>query len=109
MNLTERMNFAESIRGELASQMEEQKKTDPAVQNPVEGYPMYLAAGAIPSLETVSFCNIIDVADAKRLLGIDPNNNDGDAIKDMGNECYVVERNTKSATPLPEGADEASI
>ena len=108
-NLTERMNFAESIRSELASEIEERIGTESEVQNPVDGYAVYLVSGAIPSIEIVSFCNVTDSAHAKRLLEIKSKNIDGNSIKDMGNECFVVERETKEAIPLPDGADEAKF
>lgn len=68
MTFTERMSFAESIRGDLASDIESQEEADPEVQNSVDGYALYLVSAAIPSLETISFCNVADVPDAKRLL-----------------------------------------
>ncbi len=104
INLTERMSFAESIRGDLASEIESQEEADPEVQNSVDGYALYLVSGVIPNLETVSFSNVADVDHAKRLLGTTSENL---TVKEMGNDCFIVESTTRNATPLPEGADES--
>ncbi len=106
MNFTERMSFAESIRGDLASEIESQEEADPEVQNSVDGYAIYLVSGVIPSLESVSFCNVNDVADAKRLLGTTSKNH---ILKELENNCFIVESITRNTTPLPEGADESKL
>ena len=49
-NLTERMNFAESIRSELASEIEERNETVSEIQNTVVGYAVYLVTVPIPSI-----------------------------------------------------------
>lgn len=108
-NLTERMNFAESIRSELASEIEERNETVSEVQNPVVGYAVYLVSGAIPSIETLSFCNVTDADHAKRLIEPELKDYLVGTVKDMGDDCFVAERRYQETSPLPEGADEAKI
>ena len=105
MNFTERMNFANSIlRGDLASEIEEQEETELKVQNPINGYAMYLVASQIPDIETVSFCSVDNVVDAKQHLETASKNR---ILKELENDCFLVESMTRNTKPLPDGTDES--
>ena len=109
MTLTQKMSFAESIRGDLASEIESQEEADPEVQNSVEGYASYPVYGAIPSLETFAFSNVADVDHAKRLIEPKSKNYMIGNLRDLGNDCFVAERRYQETSPLPEGTGEAKI
>lgn len=110
VNLSERMDFAESYRREAARDLGVEE-SDPMAQDHINGYLMYLVSGPIPSVESLSFCSIVDAAAAKRLLEADikKRHSDSGVLRELDNDCFIVERTSQSTSPFPEGADEAEI
>ena len=110
MNFSERMDFAESFRRDLAESLDVEEPKTP-VQDQVDGYLIYLVSGPIPDIKPVPFCSVLDTTAARRLFEADlRNEGDGSGVLiDKDNDCFIVERTLRSTRPFPEGADEAKI
>ena len=112
INLSERMNFAESFRREAAQELNFDEETAPAVQDPMDGFLVYLVSGPIPSVESLSFCNVVDTAAARRLFKADLEHNGGiesGVLIEKDNDCFIVERTSQFTSPFTEDADQAGI
>ena len=110
MNLSKRMDFAESFRRHFP-QSQDIEKTEPTVQDSVDGYLTYLVSGPIPRVKSLSFCSVADAAAAKRLFEADikKGGSESGKLTEMDNGCFIVERTEQFTRPLPEDADEAKI
>lgn len=113
IGLTERLDFAESVRGEMREQIEDENELDTGVPEPVEGYACFLKSGPLPDFEFIYFCKVADVDSAKRLLEAE-NSHDAPSLKDTslkdaGNDCFITERRFRTAKAIPEGADEVKF
>ncbi|MBC7966399.1 MAG: hypothetical protein H7Z17_10810 [Fuerstia sp.] len=110
MSLSERMNFAESFRHDIAESVDVEE-TQPPAQDEIDGYLIYLVSGPIPNVASLTFCNIVDTAAVIRGFEADFKKEGGDSgvVRELGNDCFVVERTSQHTRPLPENADEAKI
>lgn len=108
-NLTTRLQIGKSFQEQLSSeqQQEQMEQISPKVQEPLYGFAMYMVAGLIPSFETVSFQQVVDEEDARRLVnGRKRQWGENGTLQDRGNGCFMVEYRNVSSFPLPPGADE---
>jgi hypothetical protein len=111
-NLTERLNIGESIREQMASerQQENLESLVPKVEEPLYGFAMYMVSGLIPSVEMISFQQVIDDADAKRLVnGRKQQFAENGVLEELPNHCFRVQYTFSNSSPLPPGADEAQF
>ena len=110
MNLSKRMDFAESFRRHFP-QSQDIEKTEPTAQDSVDGYLTYLVSGPIPRVKSLSFCSVADAAAAKSLFeaGFKKGGSESGKLIEMDNGGFIVERTEQFTRPLPEDADEAKI
>ena len=108
-SLTTRLKIGKSFQEQLSSeqQQEQMENIAPKVREPLYGFAMYMVSGLIPSFETVSFQQVIDEEDARRLVnGRKQQWGENGTCDDRGNGCFKVEYRNVSSWPLPPGADE---
>ena len=110
INLSKKMDFAESVRRELQRGLD-REETQLTEQDSIDGYLLYLVSGPIPDIKPQPFCSVLDTTAARRLFEADlRNEGDGSGVLiDKDNDCFIVERTLRSTRPFPEGADEAKI
>lgn len=109
-NLSKQLQLGDSIMKQMEdeSSAERLKTIEPQVENPVYGTAMYLVSGLIPSSESISFQQVTDEADARRLVdGRKSQWGDKGTMEDLGNGCYRVQMNSHYSYELPAGANEA--
>jgi len=108
--LTERLAIGKSMREDIESERStaQMENSFPKVEHPLYGVAFYMVTGLIPSFETVSFQQVIDEADARRLVnGRKQQWGERGSMEDLGNGCFRVMYRSTNSYPLPEGADEA--
>ena len=108
--LTERLEIGKSIREDIESERTtaQMEHSFPKIEHPLYGVAFYMVTGLIPSFETVSFQQVIDEADARRLVnGRKQQWGENGSMEDLGNGCFKVMYRYNSSYLLPEGADEA--
>ena len=111
--LSERLKIGESMRAMMTheSTQQELEKTAPRVAESMYGFAMYLVSGLTPSYEIVSFQQVVDEDDARRLVearkgqwGI------GGTVTELGNGCFRVQMQSPgSSYPLPSNVDEEQL
>jgi len=109
-NLTERLNIGASIQEQLAleSQQEGLESLAPRVEEPLYGFAMYMVSGLIPSLETISFQQVIDEVDATRLVtGRKLQYGPDCVMEELPNHCYRIQSAYSYSSPLPPEMDES--
>lgn len=107
--LTERLDIGKSMREELTPErMQEQgERSFPKIEHPLYGVAWYMVTGPIPTFETVTFQQVIDEADARRLVnGRKQQWGDNGSIEDHGNGCFTVTHRRGTTFELPAGTDE---
>lgn len=78
---------------------------EPKVDDPIYGFAMYMVSGLIPSFETISFQEVVDEADARRLVnGRVSQWGDNGSVEEAGNGCFRVLFRSVGTFDLPEGA-----
>ena len=107
--LTERLEIGKTIRESMNSeqQQEEIKNAAGKVDEPLYGFAGYMVQSLIPSYETVSFQQVADEDDARRIVNYRKSQwGQSGSMKDLGNGCFRIEYRSESSYPLPPGADE---
>ena len=107
-NLVKRLDIAHSMLQQLQSeqQQERMEKVIPKVPDPLYGIATYMVTGLIPSFESVSFQQVVDEADAHRLIsGRKDQWGPTGTLEDHGNGCFTVGYRNVSSYPLPPGSD----
>jgi hypothetical protein len=90
------------------TQSEQLERIQPKVTEPLYGTAMYMVTGLVPSFEAVTFQQVLDEDDARRLAeGRKQQWGDQGTLEDLGNGCFKVEYRSSHSYPLPEGADES--
>ncbi len=109
--LMERLKIGETMREELTPERMQAQSEQwfPKVEHPLYGVAYYMVTGPIPSFEKVSFQQVVDEADARRLVdGRKLQYGESGSMEDLGNGCFkVVYKRTRSFL-LPEGTDETA-
>jgi len=107
--LTERLDIGKSIRGALSSEnMQAQSEHSfPKVEQPLYGVASYMVTGLIPTFETVWFQQVVDEADARRLVnGRKQQWGDYGSIEELGNGCFTVIFRRSKTFELPPATPE---
>ena len=107
--LTERLEIGKSIREGLQNQEEQEriKSTTGNVEEPLYGFAGYMVQSLIPSYETLSFQQVADEDDARRIANARKAQwGEQGSLEDLGNGCFKVQYRSESTYELPPGADE---
>ncbi len=107
--LTERLEIGKSIREGIQNQEEQEriKSTTGNVEEPLYGFAGYMVQSLIPSYETLSFQQVADEDDARRIANARKAQwGDQGSLEDLGNGCFKVQYRSESTYELPPGADE---
>ena len=107
--LTERLDIGKSIREGIENEEEQERirSTTGKVDEPLYGFAGYMVQGLIPSYETLSFQQVADEDDARRIANARKTQwGDQCQFEDLGNGCFKVEYKNEGTYPLPPGADE---
>lgn len=107
--LTERLEIGKSMREAMENEEQQERITNTAgkVDEPLYGFAGYLVQSLIPSYETLSFQQVADEDDARRIANARKAQwGDQGSFQDLGNGCFKVEYRSESSYPLPPGADE---
>lgn len=107
--LTQRLEIGKSMRESMENeeQMERVTSTAGKVDEPLYGFAGYMVQSLIPSYETLSFQQVADEDDARRVANARKAQwGDQGSFQDLGNGCFKVEYRSESTYPLPPGADE---
>lgn len=77
-----------------------------SLDEPINGASWFMVQGLLPSFETVYFQQVVDAADAKRLLEAQKKlfGNRGD-LMEKGDGCYLLQRSNSWNQQIPEGQD----
>lgn len=111
--LTEQLHLGNSIVQDMDQQFASERlaNIDSQVMAPMYGTALYMVSGVIPSFESVSFQQVKDEADARRLIDGRKNQwkllGDEATVEDLSNGCYRVQSRSQSSYELPRGADES--
>ena len=109
--LMERLKIGEMMRDELTRERMQAQREQwvPKVEHPLYGVAYYVVTSSIPLLEKVSFQQVVDEADARRLVdGRKLQYGESGSMEDLGNGCFkVVCKRTRSFL-LPDGTDETA-
>ncbi len=108
--LSKQLQLGDNVMKQMEdeSSSERLKNIEPQVENPVYGTAMYLISGLIPSSESISFQQVTDEADARRLIdGRKSQWGDKGTMEDLGNGCFRVQMKSQYSYALPEGANES--
>lgn len=81
---------------------------EPKVEDPLYGFAWYMVTGLIPSLDVVQFQQVVDEADARRLMNgrskqFGANSNAG--LTDLGNGKFRLSTTISWQSELPQNAD----
>ena len=107
--LTERLEIGKSIREGIQNQEEQEriKSTTGNVEEPLYGFAGYMVQSLIPSYETLSFQQVADEDDARRIANARKAQwGEQGSLEDLGNGCFKVQYRSESTYELPPGADE---
>ena len=107
--LTQRLEIGKSMQESMENeeQMERVTSTAGKVDEPLYGFAGYMVQSLIPSYETLSFQQVADEDDARRVANARKAQwGDQGSFHDLGNGCFKVEYRSESSYPLPPGADE---
>jgi hypothetical protein len=107
--LTERLEIGKSIREGIQNQEEQEriKSTTGNVEEPLYGFAGYMVQSLIPSYETLSFQQVADEDDARRIANARKAQwGEQGSFEDLGNGCFKVQYRSESTYELPPGADE---
>lgn len=107
--LTERLEIGKSMRESLYSALQalQINNTIAKVDEPLYGFAGYMVQGLIPSYETISFQQVADEDDARRIANARKAQwGDQGSFQDLGDGCFKVEYRSEGTYPLPAGADE---
>jgi hypothetical protein len=108
-NVAQQLQIGGSIVKDLDEEgtRERLNQIQPQVAEPLYGTAMYMVSGLIPSFESVSFQQVTDEDDARRLVnGRKSQWGENGHLDDLGNGCFRVQYRNQSSWDLPEGADE---
>jgi hypothetical protein len=109
-SLMQRLEIGKTMQEEMTSeQMTQQAELSfTKVEHPLYGVAWYMVTGLIPSFQTVTFQEVIDEADARRLVnGRKQQWGENGTFEDLGNGCFKVLYNNTYSFELPMGVDEA--
>jgi hypothetical protein len=109
-HLGTQIEIGEEFREQLddEAQAEQLERIQPKVTEPLYGTAMYMVTGLVPSFEAVTFQQVLDEEDARRLAeGRKQQWGDQGSLEELGNGCFKVEYHSTHSYPLPEGADES--
>jgi hypothetical protein len=108
--LTERLEIGKSMREAMENEEQQERITNTMgkVDEPLYGFAGYMVQSLIPSYETLSFQQVADEDDARRIADAHRAQwgSDQGTFEDLGNGCFKVEYRSESSYPLPPGADE---
>ncbi|MEZ6041160.1 MAG: hypothetical protein R3C20_11680 [Planctomycetaceae bacterium] len=106
--LSERLQIGEELMKQIPEERLEGLFT--TAPEPVTGGAYYMVRGLLPSFETISFQQVVDEVEARRMLDARKSQFGGSsnqvAIEVRGDNCYVLKNSWSSRSQLPEGADE---
>ncbi len=108
-NLTGRLEIGKTMRESLNSeqQQEEIKNSAGKVEEPLYGFAGYMVQSLIPSYESISFQQVADEDDARRIANYRKSQwGQSGSFEDLGNGCFRVQYRHESSYPLPSGANE---
>lgn len=108
--LATQIEIGEAFREQLDDevQAEQLERIQPRVTEPLYGTAMYMVTGLVPSFEAVTFQQVLDEEDARRLAeGRKQQWGDQGTFEELGNGCFKVEYRSTHSYPLPEGSDES--
>ena len=110
MRLTERLEIGKSIRDAVGGNEEQREQIadlSGKVDEALIGFAGYMVQSLIPSYETVSFQQVADEDDARRIVNARKAQwGDQGSLEDLGNGCFKVQYKSESSYPLPAGVDE---
>ena len=107
--LTERLEIGKSMRESLENEEQQERVTGTMgkVDEPLYGFAGYMVQSLIPSYETLSFQQVADEDDARRIANARKAQwGEQGSFEDLGNGCFKVEYRSESSYPLPPGSDE---
>ena len=108
--LTQRLEIGKSMREAMENEEQQERitSTTAKVDEPLYGFAGYMVQSLIPSFETLSFQQVADEDDARRIVNARKTQWGGDqrTLEDLGNGCLKLEYRSESSYPLPPGADE---
>jgi hypothetical protein len=106
--LTERLEIGKSIREGIQNEEEQERirSTTGKVEEPLYGFAGYMVQSLIPSYETLSFQQVADEDDARRIANARKAQwGEQGSLEDLGNGCFKVQYRSESTYELPPGAD----
>ncbi|MFO1001692.1 MAG: hypothetical protein U0936_15250 [Planctomycetaceae bacterium] len=108
--LMQRLEIGKSMREAMENeeQQEQIASATAKIEEPLYGFAGYMVQSLIPSFETLSFQQVADEEDARRIVNARKAQWGGDQrkLEDLGNGRFKIEYRSESSYPLPEGADE---
>lgn len=107
--LTERLEIGKSMRESLENEEQQERVTSTMgkVDEPLYGFAGYMVQSLIPSYETLSFQQVADEDDARRIANARKAQwGEQGSFEDLGNGCFKVEYRSESSYALPPGSDE---
>ena len=107
--LTERLEIGKSMRESLENEEQQERVTSTMgkVDEPLYGFAGYMVQSLIPSYETLSFQQVADEDDARRIANARKAQwGEQGSFEDLGTGCFKVEYRSESSYALPPGSDE---
>lgn len=110
-DLMKQMELGSEITQSIEEESQQERLQDiaPKVADPLYGAAWYMVTGLVPSFQTVSFQQVVDEADARRLVeGRRKQFADQATLEDSGNGCFKVLYKYSYEFAMPPGQDESS-